>query len=259
MVQPLPVPGDLAAQRGGDLRQRQHPEQPGPVQRLGAHVLADPGADAERPPHRVEAQGERPAIVNPVAVHVAGGDHREHADQGGMGQSGRKPLGGPDIAAAHQPDLAIAPGLAGAPRLGVVPILALVDKGEELPLAVVLAAHILQHDHIAPAGIEVAIRRAEVVVGGALEQHRECSGGVRAVDIGRQPDPIAHRHFQVELGPDPVGALRLGSDRESRQQQGQRQGQSGGREEAAWMAHRTSRGGCGGIGAEWPGPRAGRV
>ncbi len=116
---------------------------------------------------------------------------------------GGEPLHGAGIGQAEGADAAVGPGLDGGPLDGVVAVRALVAVGLELALGGVAAAHVLEHDRVAPRDRR-SVRRVPLL-GGVLavrrpvHQDREATCGRRPPDVGSQHDAVAHRDRHIAL------------------------------------------------------------
>ncbi len=102
-----------------------------------------------------------------------------------------------DVRAAVSADLAAAPGLLDDPREGIVAIEPVAAIEVIHALRIVSAAKVLDHDRKAVSCEERPIERgrlAILVVWRADQNHRKGPGDVLgSVEVGREPDPIAHR------------------------------------------------------------------
>ncbi len=194
--------------------------------RLGAlqRVLVGPGR---------LFQFERPALPHAAREGVREATRVErHAGERRRSEAGRRHLRMRIVAQAHGPDLAVAPRLRRDPGDRVKPVLGLVEILRERAFGGVASTAILPDHHVAlahhPHGQIGARQRlgmrdrslgaggAGLVVGRPLQHdwtrglHRAPSLG-RQIDVGCQPDAVAHRHHYVPMHDDvPVRARRGG-------------------------------------------------
>ena len=152
---------------------------------------------------------ERPALPENVAVAVRGVLRTEHRLE--MRRSGG---GGQELVRAGERE-AVGPHLAGRRRMpggpldrvvAVLPLAPrLVAKPGVLPLRPVTTPFVLDHRDVA-AGREVlggAVRAIPLVVRRPLDEDRKRAGALppREVDVGREPDAVAHRRHDLLAGP----------------------------------------------------------
>lgn len=157
-----------------------------------------PHLDVARP-----GAGPHVAVVGQLAEPGTGHPRRDRAQRGVAGRDGR-PLGVAVVGVAPHADDPVGPLLLDQPVEGVVTVDGLVDEEQRLALGAELAPHVLDHDVVA-ASHEVRRDQREVGVGadlvvGQSDQDRRSRLVPRPVDVGRQPDPVAHPHHPV-LGP----------------------------------------------------------
>jgi hypothetical protein len=177
---------------------RRHPEVLEPV-RTGVHL--------DGAPPEVEPELEGAARVDPVVVEVREPDARGHRREVPVPERRRQPLREREVGRPARPDLSGGPRLGPAPLLRVEAVPRLVNEGRPRALGVEAAAHVLDHDDVAPLrevdGVLDA-RRDVVGIRRADQDHGERARRVGQVDVGRELDAVAHRHADAELSADAV-------------------------------------------------------
>ena len=217
MLPPLAPEADLAADRDlVELDQRQVAPD-AVVQHQIAGARARDQADRARPDRgRAQRQRELERAARPVAVpEVVVVDHlRRDALEVRMTLVQQLPLHERAVAAAPRADPAVAPLLARRPGqrvLGVHPVLA---PRRELALRLVAAAHVGDDGGVAAlrepdAPADEALARR--LVRRPLVDRRVRPARERQVDVGRERDPVPHRHPLVVQQPNVEEAHRAGA------------------------------------------------
>jgi len=245
-VQPHAAPVARAVQRHVDPVPRGAPAVIPVAVQVVAHVFPDPGLGervgrarlrlAEQVVRHVvvvpvhdEAEGEDPAVIAEVAVHVGRALPGDHGLQRRGPQVRHQPLHHREIGDAVQPDAAAAPGLARRPLDAVVVVARLRRRpriGE--PGGLARTAAVDAHQRIAARHppqrvgrlpvhvrigllLEVGRRDPELVlhVGGEARDHREASARPGAEHVRPEARAIAHRDLEVLLDDQVVARLRM--------------------------------------------------
>ena len=173
----------------------------------GVRVVAGFGAFqglAEGPGYLAQLEG---AAVATTAVVGAGeaAALQPHGGQVRRVEAGQGRLGVGGVGEAKGGDLAVAPGLFSQPLDGVVAVPAFVHVLGEAAFGIVTATAVLDDGDVAVVGEEGGFFEAgsgRLVVGGALEQHRQRLGygfavGQGPVYVGGQVDSVAGGHHEV--------------------------------------------------------------
>ena len=155
---------------------------------------------------RIEAPGqqnaeiERAAAPDEAASQVRGHDPRHDRREVRAPLRGGRPLRPARIGAPGHPDPAIAPGLGGEPFDRVEAIGSLVAERFIGPVRIESTANVLDRHRVAGIGQRPTLLdepRQGVVVGRPTQDEREWARAVGEIEIGRELDPVAHRHAHV--------------------------------------------------------------
>ena len=184
------------------------------ARRLRRDAVEDLGAGAPEP---AQARGQlgHAAEDDPEVAQAAAGGLGKRGRMGRVAGGGELHLVLAQVGAAVGADPPVRPGLLGEPRHHVVAVAAVVARDEVLALGLESAAHVLDGDRKAVAG-EPARRRVlapmrHLAVGGAdLDDRQWLPGTDGEVEVGGQPDAVAHGDHVRGVEPHLVGAFGTG-------------------------------------------------
>ena len=210
VVEEIPVDRQRPTHRRVEGEQRPVVRELPPIENLRVDpVLAEPIEPTQGPSH-----AESPADVRDLVEIEAPGRGRRQADQVGRLMASRYPLRCAGILRPHAGDLAIGPGLGGAPFDGVVAVVDFLKQKPKGPLGVAGAANILDHNRIPPAGEVLAEALGADPVGPAPIRradgnHRVFARSGGQPEVGHELGSVPHRDRH---GVAPLD-LGLGSER----------------------------------------------
>ena len=111
--------------------------------------------------------------------------------------AGGRPLYKAYIRSADHSDIACRPGLSGAPLYRVVAILSFENKRVEISLGVEASSNVLRNEHISSLRIRARLQSVTTSVWRALQYYRILAVRIRAIDVRRQPNAVAHRNHNL--------------------------------------------------------------
>ena len=154
-------------------------------------------------------QEETAVLVGDVEVRIGRRDVRDDRRQMRRPIARGPPLDPSEVGCADHANLARGPGLGGGPFDRVVAVLGLVDERFPLSRRRKPPATVLYDVDVAPSREEAPLQLVHLLlVGGAHENDRIRAGLLGSIQIGLQPQAVAHRNRDVRVDHDLVLRLR---------------------------------------------------